>query len=205
MKKAIVAILSLLIFISCCPAKNGSTSQPTTAALNRIEVYNLDTIVKTVQKQYECAINKLEKKENIRDIEITSAKLTLKVAQSISGGGELTVLIFGASGSIEKSYSTTVSFTLAKKDTSGGFENALADDDNKLCDLIVEAAKKFHNLKRTVGDLEKDSFDLDTSFSIVKKGGGKVTFEIWGIGAEVGGEQSGTIEHGLSLTFKPKK
>lgn len=210
MKQILIAIFSLAILTSCKTGQDASTPPKPTAAQNKkMKSFGLDTIVQTIQTQYILALADLEERggndKNYREIEITNAELSLTVTRETTGSADLSVLIFGASGSITRNNSTGLTFVLSKKeDQKGGSINALAKNENTLADLIVLGAEKFIKLKSSIGNLEKDSFELHIVFSIERKGGPKFAFKFWGIDSEIGVEKSGAVEHEMVLTFKQK-
>ncbi|SHM88652.1 hypothetical protein [Flavobacterium saccharophilum] len=204
MKQILIAIFSLATLTSCKTGQDTSTPPKPTAAQNRqMKSFALDSVVQTIQTQYIIALADLKAKGLVDKVEITNAELSLTVTRELSGSADLSVLIFGASGSITRSNATGLTFVLSKKeDPRGGSTNALADNKNTLADLIVLGAEKFIKLKSLLGNLEKDSFELHIVFSIEKKGGPKIALKFWGIDSEIGVEKSGAVEHEMVLTFK---
>ncbi len=198
--KTILPIVLLLAIQSCGLCKHQNLPETSDEAVKKAEEYDVNAVASAIQKQYVCALNSLEK-EKITNIEITNAELSLTVIKSTTGSGELSVLIFSGSGSLERESSTSMTFTLSKADTLR--TELIENSDDQLCELIVATAKKFHELKG-IGDLKKESFELEITFSIKVSVEGKITFEIWKIGGEGAVGKEKTVEHGITLTFKEK-
>lgn len=199
--KNFLLILAFASLLSACCVQKPQNPGTVAVPIKNMPQPPLEEVVGAIQTQYEAAIKELEK-QNIKNVEIESADISLKVSREISGTGEFKVLIIKPSASYTNSHSTTVTYSLVKKPSVGG-NNKLAKDD-RLKDLIVASAKNFNDLRGTIGPLTKDSFGLDIVFSVKWEAGIGIEFDLWGIGADLSGATGKEIEHEMSLKFKFK-
>lgn len=72
---------------------------------------------------------------------------------------------------------------------------------NELVKIIKDAALAYKNSSSILG-LEKDSFEIEVSFSITKTTGGGVEFEVYGVGFEGDAEWERKVGHTVVLEFK---
>jgi hypothetical protein len=196
MKQILLALACACILSSCC------TQRVATIPGNQPK---LNEVVSVIQDQYKGALDSLKKLKITKTV-ITEAELSLKVTKTISADAEFSVLIFKPKASRSQERSTTVTYKLTDdKNLLGGDKINKLKKDNSLRDAIVSAAVSFHSLNTTIGTLTKESFSLDLVFSIENQVGLGLGFEVWGVGADLGGSYTNAIEHELVLTFKSAK
>lgn len=196
MKQTLLAIIIVCLFGSCCSQKVAGLPQ---------KQPSLNDVVTVIQEQYQTALDSLAK-AGISNYVIDEAELSLKVTKTIATDAEFKVLIFKPKVSRSQERSTSVKYKLSKAENlTGGNKINKLKKDNSLRDAIISAARSFHSLKTTIGSLTKESFTLDLVFSIEDEGGLGLSFEIWGVGADLGGSFTNATEHELVLTFKPVK
>lgn len=190
----------ILIFCAIAFALASCKATRPVVQLNRENSPNLNEVVMSLQNQY-IAAREILSKEGIDDkmLKITEAAITLKVTKSLEGTGELKILVIKPSGSYARTASSSVTYTLSEQDEKLG---GAVGSDNTIRDMIVYAARNFYRLKGTVGKLTKKSFELDILFSVEKKGGVGLEFEVWGAEASAGVEKTHGVENELKLTFE---
>ena len=193
MKNLLRLLFAFSFLTSCCAGK---------LPLKPLKERTLDQVVQAVQDQYAKATIILGGK-NIK-IDISKADLTLKISSVSTENADVTVWIIKPSTKFIQTKTTSVTYELsADKSTLGSGPDKMAADD-KLCNLIVDAATKFNQLHTTIGTLTKDNFTLDIVFSIENDNSIGLTFNILGIGSDAGYEHDSSVEHELVLTFIPK-
>jgi hypothetical protein len=190
MKKILFITLASLVLASCNPTRKIKIN----------ELPTLNNVVTEIQMEYEKALKELQA-NRVTAVEITDAEITLKIAKESTAGGEIKVLIGKATKERTVSASTSVTYLLTKDANKTGSGKKVFVD-QKLKDVIVAAAREFSSLDVAIGDLVKDSFNVDIIFSIQNTKGGGLSFEIQNVGADATGSWSRTVEHGMTLTFK---
>lgn len=192
MKTLFKLLLLTSLLSSCCSSK---------LAIKPQKERTLEQMVTAVQDQYNKAV-KILKDRNIK-ISITKADLTVKLSSVNTENADVTILIVKPSTKFIQTKTTSVTYELTDKTSTAGGAASLAQN-NKLCDLIVDAATKFNNTHPQIGNLTKDNFSLDIVFSVENDNAAGLTFTIWGVGADAGYEHDSSVEHELVLTFVPK-
>ncbi|WP_163380173.1 hypothetical protein [Cyclobacterium sp. SYSU L10401] len=191
----------LFIFLMICIIMSSCESQKSLTIDNK-NLPSLQDVVSEVQRQYEQALKQLEN-EGITNVEITNADLTLKIAKASTVDAEIKVLIFKIGKERTQSKSTSVTYTLTKKENKAG-SGKIKFTDTDIKDVIISAAKEFNSLEVSLGHLVKEEFEIDIVFSIYDKNAGGLSFEVWNIGVDGSANRTKSAEHQIKLTFKNK-
>jgi len=192
MKNLLWLLAAASLLTSCCASR---------IPVKPLKERTLDEMVAAVQEQYSKATQILEGKKI--KIAVTKADLTVKLSSVSTENADVTVWIVKPSTKFIQTKTTSVTYELTDAtDTKGGAKKLATDD--KLCNLIVDAATKFANLHTTIGTLTKDNFSLDIVFAVENDNSATLTFTILGIGVNAGYENDRSVEHELVLTFVPK-
>ena len=159
----------------------------------------MDSIIKIINN----SLDKANENLTAKDLDIESAKITLKTSYDQSGGGGFK-LFAKASKKWELEKASTLTF-LYEKPTKKSLK-PIGDNDfaHKLTNAIVEAATEWQNATKTINGLSKSTFSVDLSFSVKKTTGTGIEFEIeiWGVGIDLNYDYEKTAVHEISLTFK---
>jgi hypothetical protein len=153
----------------------------------------LDEIVSIINKSLEKAQN------NLKGIQIESADLTLKTSYSKQGGGGFKLLLKASKKwEVENANSLTFRFEKVSPATEN-YEKFRKLD--YLTNALIDAAKQWNNLKKTISGLKKKNFSVEVSFTVKKNTEGGIEFEIIGVGVNVEGSLENTAVHTIKLTF----
>ncbi|WP_336702885.1 hypothetical protein [Chryseobacterium indologenes] len=140
-----------------------------------------------------------------RKIEIKNAEIALSTTYDAKGGGEFKLFV-KATKKWQLEKATTVKFNYAKTSLanlkSGPKKNGIQSFENNLTKAIVKAATQWIDTKDVITGLEKNEFSVEISFMIKNITALGVEFEIWGVGADIGGEYENSAVHTVTLTFK---
>ena len=164
------------------------------------ETLPLNTIIAIINNSLDSASERLE----AYPLNISTAEISLKTSYSKSVTGGFTFLVKASHGlTLDKA--TTMKFTY-KKPTDN--EKAIQKINNErfiqanLTDAIVDAAIQWQKADEVLGGLPKNKFSVELSLIVKKTTGAGFEFELWGVGAETGGDYSNNAVHTISLTFE---
>jgi len=153
------------------------------------DTLDFNKVVKEINQSLEQA------QQELIDVELTSASVTLSVIEASAKGGGFKIFGKGsAKWSKENSSSITFNYESIEASSEKSFVKA------GLTDIIINATKAYKETKEITG-LSKKDFNIELSFSIKKADSGGVEFELFGIGFDASGERSKNAVHKIKLTF----
>lgn len=199
MKKFILLFIAFTIILNYADAKKKRPKDPA------LYTANLESVLKLVQNSYLKANAILSKEKLVVDLE--SASVTFKITNSVSGGGEINILIAKFGKKWSKDRESSVTFNLEKSTKEAALKDSIISEE-KLVNIIVNSAKKLNSLNPAVlGSLSERSFDVDISFAITKTTSGGIEIKFFSEAASLGleGELAKAVEQSISLKFKLAK
>jgi hypothetical protein len=140
----------------------------------------------------------------IEGVELTSAKVSLKVVSAKKKGGGLKLFV-KAKYDWEKSLASTMTFNfenIGKKTIPKNKENEILEA--PLTNLIVTAYDEYKKVKDKFNNVSKTGFETTLAFTVKKEGGVGLEIPILGIGADFGTNRENELVHTITLTFEKK-
>lgn len=136
---------------------------------------------------------------NDSDVEIKTAKVSLKTAQSTTTGGGFKIFI-KASKKVQWNNSSSITYSYTQPPGLANKKKPNKDFNEILTNVIVQTAKDWKK-SNNINGLEKSEFTVELSFGLEKNGEGGFEFELWSIAFEAGGKRAKTAVHTITLTF----
>lgn len=187
-----------LILVALCLVGNFLFSQKQKLSTN---TYPLEDMITTINNSLSNA------KSNLKDstIEIQKAEIALETSYDTSAGGEFKLFV-KASKKWQLQKANTIKYVYEKSSIanlkSDNKKNLFHSFEDNLTKAIVKAATQWLQTKRLVNGLDRSEFSVEISFMVKKITSAGVEFEIWGLGADIGGEYENSAVHTVTLTFK---
>lgn len=201
MKRLLLFLTAIVLLVSYADAKRVKKRPKKSADY----VAKLDSVLRVIQHSYEKAVDSLKKQKDMIGIDLQSAAVTFKITTSVTGGGELNILIVKAGKKWTKDKESSVTFNLEKSTDKSDFVKS-EKLYTQLVNIIVSAAKKLNQIAEEgiLPSLPERSFDVDLSFGLTRNTSGGIEFKFFSDAASFGldGELSKAVEQSISLKFK---